>query len=45
MYYIIDLRQDPPQRVPDIQLETPEECCDWIDLNGDASIYTFSEDI
>jgi hypothetical protein len=45
MYYIIDLRQDPPIRVPDLVLQTEKECCDWIDENGDASIYTFEKDM
>lgn len=45
MYYIVDLRYDPPERVQDLQFETPEECCEWIDLNGDVSIYTLIEDI
>jgi hypothetical protein len=45
MYYVIDLRQDPPQRVPDVKFETLKECCEWIDLNGDVSIYTIEEDI
>ena len=45
MYYVVDLRLDPPQRVPDKQFETFEECCKWIDLNGDVSIYTIEEDI
>ncbi len=42
MYYIIDLRQNPPEIVPNVILSTEEECCIWIDENGDASIYTFS---
>ena len=45
MYYVIDLRLDPPERVPDVFFETTEECCEWIDQNGDASIYTIEEDI
>jgi len=45
MYYIIDLRYDPPQRVPDVQFETQEECFEWIDANGDVSIYSIQEDI
>ncbi len=40
MYYIIDLRQDPPVRVQGVEFQTIEECCNWIDQNGDASIYT-----
>lgn len=44
MYYIIDLRKDPPERVPDVQFETQEECCNWIDENGDASIYIIIEE-
>ena len=44
MFYIIDLRQDPPERVPGVSFETNEECCEWIDENGDACTYSIIEE-
>lgn len=44
MYYVIDLRQDPPQKVLEAQFETMAECCEWIDANGDVSIYSVVEE-
>lgn len=44
MYYILDLRQNPPARLPGIAFETSEECTEWIDQNGDATIYTIEQE-
>jgi hypothetical protein len=44
MYYVVDLRQDPPHKVEEAQFQTIEECCEWIDENGDVSIYTIEEE-
>jgi hypothetical protein len=44
MYYIIDLTQDPPVKVQDVQFETEQECFLWIDENGDVSIYSITEE-
>lgn len=43
MYCIIDLRQDPQERVPNVQFETIEECCNWIEENGGITIYTIAK--
>ena len=43
MYYILDLRTAPPTEIPDLVFETEFEACDWINLNGDATIYTFTK--
>ena len=40
MYYILDLEQNPPVKVPNIQFDTELEACKWIDENGDAVKYT-----
>jgi hypothetical protein len=34
MYIIIDLTQNPPTAVPDLEFETIGECAAWIDANG-----------
>jgi len=44
MYYVIDLRYDPPQKVQEAQFQTAEECFEWIDANGDVSIYSVMEE-
>jgi hypothetical protein len=40
MYYVIDLRQNPPVRLPELVFETSEECIAWIDQNGNATVYS-----
>jgi hypothetical protein len=43
MYHILDLRENPPIIIPDITFETEQECIEWIDNNGDATIYTIEK--
>lgn len=43
MYYIIDLRPDPPVKVEGTDFETEQECIDWIIENGDVTMYTIGK--
>jgi hypothetical protein len=43
MFYIVDLRENPPIRVSNIEFETYNECIDWINENGSIIIYTIEE--
>ena len=43
MFYIIDLTQDPPIRIPNIEFETQEECINWIDKNGSIITHSIEE--
>ena len=36
----MDLRNDPPTIVTEMENKSEIECINWIDENGDASIYT-----
>lgn len=40
MYYILDLQQNPPVKLPNISFNTEFEACEWIGTNGDAVKYT-----
>lgn len=40
MYYILDLRTDPPTEVPNLSFQNEYDACDWINQNGNAVIYT-----
>jgi hypothetical protein len=43
MFYIIDLQQDPPTRIPSIEFETHDECIDWINENGSIVTHSIEE--
>ena len=43
MYYIIDLQQNPPVRIPNLVFTTEQDACDWININGDAVKYTIEK--
>ncbi len=40
MYYIIDLTQDPPSIIPNLQFTNEIDAIDWINNNGDATSYS-----
>lgn len=40
MYYILDISQNPPIKIPNINFNTEIEACEWIDNNGNAIKYT-----
>jgi hypothetical protein len=40
MYHILDLRTEPPTEVPNLVFQTELEACEWINQNGNATIYT-----
>lgn len=44
MYYVIDIRVDPPIKVEGTESEIIQDCIDWISLNGDAVIYSIIEE-
>lgn len=44
MYYIIDLQQSVPTKVPGLVFQTEDDACEWIKLNGDAVKYTISKE-
>lgn len=35
MYFIIDLYQNPPEKVPNISFTDKKDACKWIDESGD----------
>ena len=39
MYYIIDIEQNPPLKVPGIEFNTSDQACEWINENGNAAKY------
>lgn len=43
MFYVIDIRVDPPTKVEGTESEFIQDCVDWILLNGDAIIYSIKE--
>jgi hypothetical protein len=40
MYYILDLTQNPPTIIPDLSFQLEDEACEWISINGNATMYT-----
>jgi hypothetical protein len=40
MYYIIDLTQDPPSIIPNLQFSNEIDAIYWINNNGNATMYT-----
>jgi hypothetical protein len=40
MYYILDLRTDLPSKIEGLEFYTEQEALNWINENGDATIYT-----
>lgn len=44
MYYVIDIRIDPPIKVEGTESQIIEDCIDWISNNGDAIIYSIREE-
>jgi hypothetical protein len=43
MFYIIDLQQDPPTRIPGVEFKTHDECIDWINENGSIITHSIEE--
>lgn len=40
MYYIIDLRNFPPTLIQNLEFNNFDDACDWINQNGDATIFS-----
>lgn len=44
MFYIIDLGQDPPVKIENLEFELFADACSWIDENGSIIQHTISEE-
>jgi hypothetical protein len=40
MYYIIDLTKEQPSVIPNLQFTNEIDAIDWINNNGDATMYS-----
>lgn len=40
MYYIIDLIKETPVIIPDLEFKNEIDAINWININGDATMFT-----
>jgi hypothetical protein len=45
MYYIIDLRKETPLVVPNLEFDNITDAINWINNNGDATMFTIESSL